>query len=346
MDYKRYLEYNYPDLVNQMKLSSHHHSNGSKSPHHMEGSIWDHTMLVYQRALLLNNKLLELAALLHDIGKMDTRKEKDNGRVAFRYHENVSMYKSIDILKKLELSDEDILYVLRMIAWHGMLWRKKHERHEDLLSKINRRYSFDGNFYQDFVKFVKADAFGRILANDSEETRLLEEFHFLENYIPFNANQYSIHNPKQEVVCLIGISGSGKSTYISKNKALQDYKILSVDKYLERKKLAYNSLNYEKEIKKAHDQSLRDMKEYVSNENNVVIDMTNLSVEKRSQKLSKFPTTKYKKRAIVFLNGIKGIESNLSKRKDKTIPKEVIKKQLESFELPTLEEFHEIEFIF
>jgi len=329
-----------------MQLTTHHHINGSKSPHHMEGSVWAHTLLVYERALLLNKPLLELAAMLHDMGKIYTRKEKDNGRVAFRYHENVSMYHAIDILKSLNLTDEEKIYVLRMVAWHGSLWRKNKEKNEDFLSKINKRYSFDMNFYTDFVQFVKADAFGRILEDDSEEYRLIEEFNFLENYIPYNANEFTKHSPKKEVICLIGISGSGKSTYIQSHPELKDYKILSVDKYLERKKLAYNSLNYEKEIKKAHDQSLIDMKEYVANENNVIIDMTNLSIVKRSQKLSKFPTTKYKKKAIVFLNGMKSIEINLKKREGKKIPPEVIKKQLESFELPTLEEFHEIEFIF
>jgi hypothetical protein len=43
---------------------------------------------------------------------------------------------------------------------------------------------------------------------------------------------------------------------------------------------------------------------------------------------------------------MKSIEENLKKRKFKTIPKEVIEKQLKSFEIPSFDEFDEIEFIF
>jgi predicted kinase len=372
---KLWFEKNKPELLNQLSLTYHKHSNGNDNPFHLENDVLTHTLMVYDN---IKSEQIELyiAAILHDIGKIYTRNEKNSGKVSFFGHENVSTIYAIDILNELvaetmedkkihrnflpNISEKDFqsidkILVLQLIAWHGLLWRKKSVDHNQRNNLINSKFSHDG-FYQKFVEFVKADAFGRITNDEDDTLRIMEDFEYLENYIPFNKNLYSQHNPQNEVIMLVGLSGSGKSTLINKliiDNPQKDYKIISIDNYLSKGKLDYNSVNYKKEVKKAHTQSLKDIKNYISNNDNVIIDMTNLSIETRRKKLSLFPSTKYKKIGIVLLIGLTQLEINLKLREKtnfngkerKTISKDIINKQIKSFELPGLDEFDELEYI-
>lgn len=332
----------YPHILLDLERTDHHHSNGSLNPYHLEGDCLTHMMMVYN-LIEGENPNLYFAALLHDLGKIDTRHEKDSGRVSFRGHENVSTVKAIDILKEAkEEFNIDIVQILQMIAWHGELWTKRDVNRQEYLKKINDKFGFDLNFYNDFVHFVKADAFGRIMKDEDEVLNIMEQMDFLENYIPFNSSEFFRHTPTKEVICLVGISGSGKSTWVKDNPG---YRIVSVDNYLNKGKLDYNSVDYNKNIKKAHDNSIRDIKDIVQREESAIIDMTNLTKETRRKKLSLFPTTKYKKIAVVFLNGEKSIASNLKKRPEKTIPASVIERQFKEFEMPGYDEFSEIKYI-
>jgi predicted kinase len=339
---KEWFYNNYPSIIEDLKNTDHHHSNGSLNPFHLEGDCHTHTMMVYD-LIEGENPELYFAALLHDLGKISTRYEKDSGRVSFRDHENLSTVKSIDILKAASKEfNIDIVKVLQMIAWHGELWTKKDVDRQEYLKKINDKFGFSKEFYDDFVHFVKADALGRTMEDEDEILNIMEQMEFLENYIPFNSSEYFKHTPTKEVIFMVGISGSGKSTEVEKYKGLR---VISTDNYLAKGKLDYNSVDYAKNIKKAHDNSIRDIKDAVQKEENVIIDMTNLTKEQRRKKLSLFPTTKYLHRAVVFLNGEESIKRNLAKRPDKTIPQSVIERQMREFEFPGYDEFSKIEFI-
>lgn len=333
----------YNNLYEQMNIVTHTHDNGNLSPYHLEGSIWNHTMMVLEWIEEDNINHI-FAGLLHDLGKLDTRIVKTD-KVSFTYHENVSTYKSIDILKEAKKTFEelDIIKVLKLIAWHGTLWTKTGSI-EDTLKDIDLKYGHNIEFFKDFLKFVEADALGREMESKQEEERVINQINFLNNYIPYDKTQYKV-TPKNEVIFLIGISGSGKSTLVDKLNVNNKYKIVSVDNLLTKGKLNYNSIDYSKNVKKAFDQTMKDMLLYIQNEENIIVDMTSLDKETRRKKLSKFPVTKYNKKAIIFLNGEKSIKENLSKRKDKTIDKDLIKAQIFNFELPNYDEFDVLEFI-
>ena len=340
---------NYNEFYKQMEIITHDHSNGNKNPFHMEGTILVHTKMVLDWLEINendNNSInLIFAAILHDLGKIFTKKE-DESRAHFKKHENISTYLSIDILKmaKKDFPDIDIIKILKLIAWHGSLWvRKEHDNLEENLKILDYKYGHDLDFYKDLLKFVEADACGRIFKHKEDEDYILEQFKFLNNFIPYDKTKY-IKEKISEVVLLVGLSGSGKSTYLSNNN-FDNYEIISVDNILSKGKLNYNSIDYKKNVKKAFDQTMKDMLEAIKKDKNVIIDMTNLDKENRRRKLSKFPSTKYYKKAIVFLNGVENINKNLLKRTNKTIPKEVIEKQILTFELPNYDEFDEIEFI-
>lgn len=335
----------YPNIINDMKNTNHNHSNGSINPYHAEGDVWKHTLMVYDLIIDENVNTL-FAALLHDLGKTHTRYEKNDGKVSFRNHENVSMYYSIDILKnaKKDFKDLDLLTTLKLIAWHGTLWNHLKNIDNEFLNNINLKYGNDIPFFKSLISFVEADYYGRLLLNNDECKEKNDIFNFLYNYIPFNKLQYK-EKRNLDVVVLIGLSGSGKSTLIEKH--YKDFEIISVDKFLEKGKLNYNMIDYNKNVIKAYNQSLLDMKEYINNKKNVVIDMTNLTIESRRKRLSNFPSTQYNKKAIVFLNGLNNLTLNLNKRKSfKNIDFDIIKNQISNFELPNFDEFDNIEYIF
>lgn len=340
----KWFKNNYNNLIDKMIETNHHHSNGSLNPYHLEGNVWIHTNMVLD--LIEEDNIDQIfAALLHDIGKVNTRLEKDNGKVSFRDHENVSSYLSIDILKKakLEFKELNIVETIKLIAWHGTLWNHLTDFGPKFQSKLNYKFGNDKEFFYKLVSFVEADFFGRTLKNENEIDEKMKIFDFLYNFIPYNTLEYA-EKRDLEVICLVGISGSGKSTWI-KNSNL-NYQVVSVDKYLEKGKMDYNYVDYDKKIKKAHDSSLKDIKNYIDNKDNVIIDMTNTSKETRRKKLSKFPSTQYSKKAIVFLNGVEGIKKNLKNRENtKKIDFSIIERQIKTFELPNYDEFDQIEYI-
>jgi len=340
---------NYPELFDLMKSTTHTHSNGRPNPFHLEGSVLAHTNMVLDLLEDSNDIDFLFAGLFHDLGKIYTRKEKENGRVSFSKHENVSMFKSIDILNKAKKEgfNIDILRVLKLINWHGSFWVRADEELKDRLSDIDLKYGNDLNIYYSLLSFTKADAFGRTMQSSSEKERLSDFFVLLNNYTPYNHLKYPKHKPDKEVVFLIGPSGSGKSTYLKNNNdRFKDYSIISIDSFFDEKKLDYNSIDYSKNIDKAWKKVLNDISKNVDSNKNIVIDMTNLSVIDRFKLLKRFPTTKYNHSAFVFLKGENFIREKNKFREGKKIPTSVINKQIENFEIPTFKEFSSIEYIF
>ncbi len=331
----------YNIYYNLMKETTHDHSNGSLNPYHLEGDIWTHTMMVLD--LVDDDINLIFAAILHDLGKVYTRVEKQTGRVAFLNHENVSMYKSIDILKEAKQKyNIDIILILQLIAWHGTLWNRVPI--ENKIKTLDLCYGHQPELLKRLIQFVEADAYGREFSETIvDDIKFIDEqFQFLNNYIPYNKLEFQ-DKKELEIIMLIGVSGSGKSTWLSK-KDLSKYSIISVDSYFDKKKMNYDSIDYNKNIDKAFQQSLIDLDNAVKTRKNIIIDMTNLTKEFRRKKLSKIPQNQYASKAVVFLNGEKSINENLRKRQGKRLSKDIIEKQISQFELPNYDEFDEIEF--
>lgn len=79
------------------------------------------THLIYATDYSDHNLVLRLAALLHDIGKADTRKEIVNGegrRVTFHKHEMVSVKLAKNFLKRLKYDNDTIREVLNLVQNH------------------------------------------------------------------------------------------------------------------------------------------------------------------------------------------------------------------------------------
>ena len=137
----------YPSLVRDMKQSNHHRTymddirlelknNGTAqkdhrllssptdlNPYHLESDVFTHTMMVCKQAENYPY-LVQVAALLHDIGKPSTRKvNPKNGRVSFYNHDAVSAFMSLEITKKLGFCESERAHVFNLIALHTQIYK-------------------------------------------------------------------------------------------------------------------------------------------------------------------------------------------------------------------------------
>ncbi|WP_461207899.1 HD domain-containing protein [Clostridium sp. DL1XJH146] len=90
--------------------------------YHPEGSVWNHTMLVVDRAATLRGKSKEAevfmwAALLHDLGKLYTTKIK-KGKITAYDHDKYGQTLAIKFLEEVEQEEEFIQKVSLLVRWH------------------------------------------------------------------------------------------------------------------------------------------------------------------------------------------------------------------------------------
>jgi predicted kinase len=151
------------------------------------------------------------------------------------------------------------------------------------------------------------------------------------------------------LLMLVGIPGSGKSTFIE-TLNIDNLTILSTDFYIEMtaslKQKSYNEIFHET-IKEAEN-CLNDMlQEAIKNNENIIWDQTNIVQKSRKRKLSKIPKHYYKK-AIVFdaSEDIILKVNNHRKQYGRNLPEHIIKNMQAIFTIPNVDEgFDEIEII-
>ena len=90
--------------------------------HHPEGNAWNHTMLVVDEAAKHKNKSRDerafmWAALLHDIGKAETTKNK-KGKITAYNHESVGADLCVKFLQEFTTDDKFIQKVKGLVRWH------------------------------------------------------------------------------------------------------------------------------------------------------------------------------------------------------------------------------------
>lgn len=90
--------------------------------HHPEGNVWNHTLLVVDEAARQKNiskdeKAFMWAALLHDIGKAETTKNK-KGRITAYNHESVGADLCAKFLREFTTDEKFISKVRGLVRWH------------------------------------------------------------------------------------------------------------------------------------------------------------------------------------------------------------------------------------
>jgi predicted kinase len=144
-----------------------------------------------------------------------------------------------------------------------------------------------------------------------------------------------------ELVMLVGVPGSGKSTWVKENCDPMQFNLLSTDNYIdsvaEKEGITYNEA-FSKHIKKATENMNNMAKNAFDNNRNVVWDQTNLSVKSRKAKLDMVPAH-YTKIAVYFPAPSKDEHKRrLDSRPGKTIPPHILKNMIESIQVPSHDE--------
>ncbi len=149
-------------------LNCHHNFNNSETnPYHVEGDCWSHTMMVCKIAELKGyDKIVQISALLHDIGKPQSRKiNPKNNHIQFFGHEKKSALLAKPILKELvekkKITEEESLEIEELISLHGILYKITHQ-------EIIERFKGRENFFRHLVELVECDNLGRF-ANISNQ---------------------------------------------------------------------------------------------------------------------------------------------------------------------------------
>lgn len=136
-------------------------------------------------------------------------------------------------------------------------------------------------------------------------------------------------------VMLVGISGSGKSTYAEENALIGNYKIVSSDTI--REELygdASCQSNPAKVFKIAHNRIC----EYLEQGENVIFDATNLESKHRKQLLTRIDYIPgVKKVCWIIFPPVEWCISNQDLRERK-VPERVIRRQFKKFQMPTADE--------
>ena len=353
---------NYPEIVAKMKESNHSISNDNVSIYHAEGDIWTHTMMVYSHIKHYSkgdeaDVELELAVLLHDIGKPDCKKiSSDEDRFSFTGHENLSTFLAIDILnkyKKEKDSSINIPKILHAINYHSVLHRMvKQDENGDFFipeekkRKVNEMFDTGLGFHLDVYELLfnlsKVDSAGRI-SIDEKET--MEKYSILENYIPYKGVNASHSSDAPEAHFMIGLPGSGKSTKIDelliKNPNLivlsVDDEVMRLAKYSD----SYDSSYTAKRNKEASQNMLLKMKELILENKSFIFDATNFSEDIRQRRLSAV-SGRYKKIGHLQIAGFEFIKNVMKNRKDKSVPLDKILSMAQVFKYPSYVEFDEI----
>lgn len=127
--YISWFQYNYKELHQNMLHCSHSIDNNNLNPYHLESDCWSHTMMVCKVAEMQKyDKVVQIAALLHDIGKPIARSVNPrNNHVRFFDHETISAELSIEILNKMVLEKmitvNEMKDILVLITYHGEFYK-------------------------------------------------------------------------------------------------------------------------------------------------------------------------------------------------------------------------------
>lgn len=296
----------FPIYVECMKATDHN------SPYHLEGSVWTHTCMVYSAIKMFrpDSRVLLIAAILHDIGKIKTKTLNAKGNHSFSGHEGVSTFLATDILPLWNLTTQEKQQILTLISIHGVC-----------SSQINIPY---------LRMFRAADITGRICANPKGQS----DYEPRKFRIPSDSPEYT-------VTMLIGLPCAGKSTYA----ATLGLPIISRDDFLmsnfgepgESYNKVYTDVHNDLLLRQSLDSGFNaHLQAAAKAKSDLVIDMTMLSLSSRRSMMTQFQHARFK--AIVFLPRLSTIEARNATRPGKFISDEVYFNMMKSFVMPVREE--------
>ena len=305
---------------------------GNNGKYHLERNVLYHTLMVYQASVLTGNKLFPFVGLAHDIGKKRATKYIDD-KLRMTGHEGTSTILALEFLKEyrdemMELfSRDEILKMLYIINYHGALWQKS-------TKQIEKNFAMNEDLLKLIKDFNLCDKSGNISIDKHIEKEFLVKA------------KENVNLKDATIYILMGLPGSGKSTYINKN--YPNLEVLSRDDILENygedkfgSDLSYNEIwkllddEDQKEIDRLLQKRFTALKR---SGKDFIIDMTNLGWKTRRKWYSDSHNTIIK----CFLEPFSVVKERNEKRVGKTINEKIINSMSERLELPLIGEHKSI----
>ena len=337
----KWFQLKYPKLVQAMKDADHHYSKEELNPYHLESDVWTHTMMVVLEASKNTvdhnfDKHLLIAALLHDIGKPMTRRENhEKKRVNFFNHEPTSAYLAIPVIDHIEKDFSLKLnkrLILEAIAMHTEVFKVEEP---ELLNRLKN----NSTLALLLSRLSKSDHHGRFYEMGD---RITSDMKPEITHLYYNSRQ---------VVIFVGLPCSGKSTLVKKQtEGREGWAVLSADDIImelglkmgiEGYSQAWNAVDHNEVSKILQERK----KNFIKQNLNVVVDMTNMSRKTRRKNLQGFPSH-YMKSAYVVMTSLQNVFGRNEQRLGKVIPEEVFERMVSAFQPPLYDEFDEIQWEF
>lgn len=332
------LSFNYIKLYKQ---TEHFYNKDNPNIYHLENSVFNHTEMVLDvcQKTFKDDKdflLLQIACILHDIGKCFVREVDDEKKkVYFRNHEQAGFYHVIEILskidKKFSLDNNDKTKILKGVLFHDI-----YKYDLKTLTKM-----FDYETLQFLAKVSFCDCNGRITETE-KDLNLHKSIFDLKPY------SFDLKEIEKTLIIPIRIPNSGKSTYFN---SLIGFESVSRDYFVE--KARKNGESYsecfkrlsEREHKIIDNEVVKDFNGLVRKQKNIFIDKTNTS--KKGRKFYLNGAKGYYKKAVIFCIPFSEILRRERERAKtgKEISIEIYDRFMKSLSIPTYEEFDEIEYV-
>jgi len=343
-------------LVESMK-NCDHGNNGLYNPYHLEGSVWTHTMLVYNEADD-NDYISLIMALCHDIGKVLTRNVKENGKVTFYGHADKSVQPAIDFLSFLRLkniiNDEQekdfIKYGLPVMANH-MIYYQNIEKHQSFVYNTDPKTSEKLQFYMD--KMADIDTKGSICKSEKVNEKK-------KNMVYKNFKPLGVDKNLPNIIIWSGLPASGKD-YLAKQNGfpIVSFDDIRVDVFKNYSKKV-NNINENDLYKMAFDYCLdnkidlnkiliRNIKSLL-NEKKMNINICNTSLTRKDRRriINSLNKNKFNFFIKQVFSPTKSITYRNINRDSKTVPNNVIARMSENINVATHFEdgFNSIDYIY
>jgi predicted kinase len=149
---------------------------------------------------------------------------------------------------------------------------------------------------------------------------------------------------EMELIMLVGVPTSGKSTFSNQQKYSKYIRISSDDilqEVAKERQQSYNTV-FKANIRFAQIAMMKVLRKEIEDGKSIIWDQTNLTRKQRKEKLKHIPAH-YKKTAVYFIVDLKTALQRNTQRPGKVIPPEILERMIKEYELPVLEEgFDEI----
>lgn len=320
----------FSELAADMRKSDHHYNRQNLNPYHLEGDVWTHTMMVCKQAQNLPFEV-RLAALLHDVGKPLCRDAKEETkRTRFFGHEGVSAFMALDVMKKLDLSEEQKRTVFDLVCLHTEVYRRGE-------AELGKMLAGRQAFANMLAQLGRADHEGRFASEDGKMCSRIS-----------CQEAKDAPGKTKELVLMCGLPGSGKSS-LAKRRFPGHFLVSRDECLMELAAEQGLSGGYDDVLPKVSpkrvDQRLAEKLEEAKSRSRVVVDKTHMSKKSRRKSHARFGS-EWNKKCLVVLVGLSEATKRDGKRKGKNVGEKVVLQMASSFFPPTRGEFDEVEYIF